>query len=275
MFNRFTIILACACTFVSSTNAQSAFEKARLKQDFYKRADSVKHLLFSRKLAFRGSFLDQNILDRYDNVSHSSFTAAGDCSYFCTALVVAAVGLELKASRINEKEVQLNWKTKAEYDCARFITERSFTSDARDFRAVSTYACAGNAYSETKYDRKDINDFAGTTWYRVRQVDIDGTFIYSNIVAVKGITSAPAMHVAPVPGRFDQVRISVTGLEANETAEATVYNVQGKLIAKAKLRGNAPGLALSSFCADPGAGLYILRLTNERVSLRSQFLITN
>jgi hypothetical protein len=102
-------------------------------------------------------------------------------------------GVNLKAS-LNGNDVVLNWKTSTEYNSKQFEIERS--TDAKNFKLINTKAAAGSSTSELAYSITDPNMTAKVYFYRLRLVDVDGKFTYSNVAVVrqtdnKGIRSFP------------------------------------------------------------------------------------
>lgn len=78
----------------------------------------------------------------------------------------------------------LEWTTASEHDNDRFEVERS--SDASVFTRVGQVAGAGNSTSLLQYRFVDSAPPAGTSYYRLRQVDHDGTATNSPMVALGG-----------------------------------------------------------------------------------------
>jgi len=86
---------------------------------------------------------------------------------------------------INNNQAYLNWSTAAEINNKGFYVERS--KDGRDFDDVGFVNGVGNSnritnYSYTDITLKDIN--VSTTYYRLKQVDVDGKFSYSKVLAL-------------------------------------------------------------------------------------------
>ncbi|MDO7845591.1 T9SS type A sorting domain-containing protein [Hymenobacter sp. M29] len=85
--------------------------------------------------------------------------------------------------------VALAWATATERNSARFEVERSL--DGRTFGAVLSLPGQGNSTQLHEYTALDAKAPAHLLYYRLRQVDLDGTVAYSQVLTVAG-TDAPA-----------------------------------------------------------------------------------
>ncbi len=96
------------------------------------------------------------------------------------------------ASCIYEQEVKgenlqigtmLTWSTSFEENNSMFIVEKS--EDGVNFSGAGTVKAAGDTDEEKKYNYLDVMANAEQVLYRLKQVDFDGSFSYSDIVTVK------------------------------------------------------------------------------------------
>ena len=81
------------------------------------------------------------------------------------------------------QSVNLNWATASEKNSDRFEVQRSATGEA--FETVGTVKGQGNTSSAHNYAFVDSRPLAGRSYYRLRQVDTDGTTAYSPVAAVQ------------------------------------------------------------------------------------------
>lgn len=97
----------------------------------------------------------------------------------CTILPVTLTGLSAAPSG---NGIRLTWKTASENNNRGFEIQRSV--DGLVWTAVSFVAGAGNSSVLVNYSYNDINLTPARYYYRLRQVDLDGRFTYSDIVSV-------------------------------------------------------------------------------------------
>lgn len=83
----------------------------------------------------------------------------------------------------NEKKgVVLEWRTASELNNRYFEIQKSF--DQRSFRTLAEVAAAGHSQELRSYSFIDLNTNHGQVYYRLKQVDYDGSFAYSPVIAV-------------------------------------------------------------------------------------------
>lgn len=69
--------------------------------------------------------------------------------------------------------VQLAWATTSERDADRFVVERS--ADLREYVSVGEVVARGTTNARQYYGLTDTNPLPGANYYRLRQIDRDGT----------------------------------------------------------------------------------------------------
>ena len=98
-----------------------------------------------------------------------------------TALPIDLVAFT--AENIDNKEVVLKWLTATEIDSDYFDIQRSL--DGINFANIGKVSAAGNSTTEQNYQFTDGDPAFGEIYYRLRQVDLDGSVTYSEVVQVK------------------------------------------------------------------------------------------
>ncbi len=106
------------------------------------------------------------------------FTVA-TVNYASTPLPIELISFEGKTiGAVNE----LTWATATERDNDHFDVERS--ADGAAFERIGSVAGAGNSQQVIHYELTDARPLRGPNYYRLMQVDTDGSTTYSNIVAL-------------------------------------------------------------------------------------------
>ncbi|PCJ64058.1 MAG: hypothetical protein COA58_13805 [Bacteroidetes bacterium] len=92
-----------------------------------------------------------------------------------------------------EKDVLLNWTTATELNNRGFEVQRRMDNENK-FRTIDFVDGFGTSMSKINYSLVDYNNYwsSSVAYYRLKQVDFDGNYGYSNIVAVakKGVLDA-------------------------------------------------------------------------------------
>ncbi|WP_162427057.1 fibronectin type III domain-containing protein [Pontibacter pudoricolor] len=124
-------------------------------------------------------------LDEFENdhglaIDDFSLTWSTDVNGGPTILPVELVNFKATSQ---SNAVQLQWATASEKNNSHFIVERS--QDSKDFRAITTVEGKGTSATRTNYSFTDEDPLQGLMYYRLKQVDVDGSFTYSKTIAVK------------------------------------------------------------------------------------------
>ena len=93
------------------------------------------------------------------------------------------VELSRFSSSINNKKVELSWETVTETNNYGFKLERKLEGYF-DWISIGFVKGGGNSYSPQSYSFTDSPVKAGTYTYRLKQIDLDGHFKYSNEIEV-------------------------------------------------------------------------------------------
>ncbi len=120
---------------------------------------------------------------------------------------------------------QLVWKTATEENSDYFEVQRS--TNGTDFTRIGQVQAAGNSLQVRSYDFQDNQPHLGISYYRLKMVDIDGSFEYSDIVAI-AIKLRDNIAVFPVP---TSTELSIV-YDSVITGEITVnmVNTLGKVL---------------------------------------------
>ncbi|MBU6122449.1 T9SS type A sorting domain-containing protein [Hymenobacter siberiensis] len=152
------------------------------------------------------------------------------------------------AQRQADKTVSVKWATATEKNSARFEVQRSV--DGREFAKLATVAAQGNSMNPTAYATLDKAAPAAKLYYRLRQVDLDGSSSFSPVVTVAGSGEIAKVELYPNPAHS---RISFIA-EA-----ATPYRVLNQL-GQSLLHGTTEAGTASIGLEALPTGLYFLEL---------------
>lgn len=94
--------------------------------------------------------------------------------------------------------VEVSWVTASELNNSHFVVERS--KEGKIWDVVTTVEGSGNSQVENRYMIYDKYPFTGDSYYRLKQVDFDGTYEYSKLVHVNLEHVLPEIVAYPNPG---------------------------------------------------------------------------
>ncbi len=123
------------------------------------------------------------------NTSAGTITSSGSISSFSPFTLSSSSSqnplpvnlVHFGANPING-DVVLDWTTVSESNSDYFSVESC--NDAVNFKEVARLSAAGNSNTTLNYRSLDTSPHSGVSYYRLRQVDFDGKFMYSNIEVV-------------------------------------------------------------------------------------------
>ena len=166
----------------------------------------------------------------------------------------SALPVELKyfSAAYSNGTTTLSWSTATEKNNAYFAID--YSTDGTTYSEVGRVNGKGNSSKTSNYNFKHQLHIAGTIYYRLRQVDTDGTEALSKVVVVE-VAAALQQKMTPNP---TQGRITLELPALNQQMKLTVLNMNGVVIKQEQLQQAARVLELD--LTSQHAGTYILRL---------------
>jgi fibronectin-binding autotransporter adhesin len=132
------------------------------------------------------------------------------------------------AQLTSRKTVDLNWATASETNNDYFTIEKS--KDGISFEKTATISGAGTSRSKQQYHAIDKDPYQGYFYYRLKQTDFDGKFVYSKLVAIDNSNSeVTGFVVFPNPSSDGIIQVSIHG---NTSAKAfiTITDTYGRTV---------------------------------------------
>ncbi|MBH8567332.1 T9SS type A sorting domain-containing protein [Microvirga sp. STS02] len=161
-----------------------------------------------------------------------------------------------------EANAELNWVTATEKNSAGY--EVQVSGDGREFRKLA-FVKSGLANSSAPqfYQYLDTEaGKAGLRYYRLRQLDLDGTESFSPVQVVSFGEAAPTAALAAYPSPFaTTLTVAVNGPALNDLAPLTITDAMGRVVYSeaVKLAAGTTRLELTQLGALP-AGVYLLHV---------------
>jgi hypothetical protein len=166
--------------------------------------------------------------------------------------------ISFDAERVEEK-VNLSWLTAVEKEAKEFLVERS--SNGKDFEAIGSVA-AQNLSGGSDYNFEDIHPLSGTTYYRLRQVDLNGEYYYSEVRTVQ-VDFVPSLSLTPNP-TTDIVRVSLSMVNENSEMDLIVYDALGKQVKAITTNGALLKNGYLFDLSDLARGTYLLKAISDQ-----------
>jgi len=206
---------------------------------------------------FVGEIYTLNGVDARSNTAENLYGGDSNC------LPSLCLGVELISFTGEERNCKnhLTWETATESNSDYFVIERSF--NASDFSEIGRVGATGTSYENQSYSF--IDQWAGAEmYYRLKQVDVGGSFAYSDLVKVVSECHADDtgtfIEVFPNPIIGDREAFIKIFVDTQETVHIDVMDVTGALISETPVE-ILSGPNLLSFPMDNLAqGTYFIRV---------------
>ena len=143
-----------------------------------------------------------------------------------------------------ETYVDLDWATASERNSSHFVVERS--ADAEFWESIGAVSATGDSDEGVAYGFADRRPLPGVSYYRLRQVDLDGEEALSSVVHVDVGSGASAFVLSPNPARGS---FTVTGIDAGAEVGVTVTDVTGRVVRSARLTAGRARITLEGLSA--------------------------
>lgn len=121
-----------------------------------------------------------------------------------------------------EAFIQIEWATASELNNDYFVVERS--ADGRNFEDLEWVSGQGTTSEAHFYQIQDKNPWSGDNYYRLRQVDFDGTTTYSDIRIVKRDSEKVLVYPNPVE---ETLYLSMSQFKTGEV-DFFIHNMTGQ-----------------------------------------------
>jgi hypothetical protein len=128
---------------------------------------------------------------------------------------------------MGKNTVSLKWSTASETNNDYFQIERS--ADGIQFTPIINVNGAGSSTKTLTYSTSDTYPLEGLSFYRLKQVDYDGQFSYSEIVSVeiKDLTEDFKFNAFPNPSNGSDLKFNLKA-RRGETIDLTIIDMSGK-----------------------------------------------
>lgn len=155
---------------------------------------------------------------------------------------------------------RLQWITASEQNTLKFEVQKSIAGGA--WTVIGDKAAAGNSTQQLNYDFTDNNPVVGNNFYRLKIIDLDGTFSFSNTINIPigeaVLNNFTRVYPNPTGGKLN-VEIQST---ANYDTKVMAFDVLGKKIFEKSSALNKGLNTLQLDFSSLAKGTYILQFAD-------------
>lgn len=164
-----------------------------------------------------------------------------------------------------ENKIELNWTTASEYNNDRFDIERS--ADGSNFKVIGSLKGKLNSKEITEYSFMDEHALSGINYYRLNQIDRDGTNTYYDVIAAN--VKSEEIKFNSYFFREGQVSFAIESPIITE-AQLQFVDINGRIIATTNQKLVVGLNTIDLYIPEIATGIYnaILQTSNGRVSYK-------
>jgi len=193
-------------------------------------------------------------------------------NYVATLIIDSGLPVELTtftANAVNNK-IELAWQTATEVNNYGFEIERAKDTESKLWEKIGFVEGHGNSNSPKHYSFIDNTVSSGKYFYRLKQIDIDGSFEYSNVVEINLSLSTEFYLNQNYPNPFNPATTIKYTIPENDggaplDVKLIVYDVLGREITTLVNEKQRAGSYEATFNAGSGdglpSGIYFYKLT--------------
>ncbi|MEM7574092.1 MAG: T9SS type A sorting domain-containing protein [Bacteroidota bacterium] len=155
-----------------------------------------------------------------------------DAPYVVPANPLPVVMANLNVRLNRSREAVISWQTLAEQGSSHFEIERSATGS--EWTVIGRINAAGDSNDELAYELYDFSPLGGINLYRIKSVDLDGSYYYSPVVSLdlKSQDVPTGFAIFPNPAIDQTISISFDGQwSENNSVNIRLYDINGRQLA--------------------------------------------
>jgi hypothetical protein len=210
----------------------------------------------------------------YGTVGVPYIGAGPDVGYAESNYNILPVTLLSFDAAAKNNNIILNWSTATETQNSGFQIER--LDNTNSWQKIGLVQGYGNSNSIKKYSFTDYTTTVGNAYqYRLKQIDANGQFTYSNIISVK-LNSSLALQLDNYPNPVQSTTTLRFTIAQKSKVNLSVYNTSGQLINTIVNENLDAGIYNRSFNASTlPQGNYFAKLTTESGAATYSFIKLN
>jgi hypothetical protein len=198
-----------------------------------------------------------NVIEyRYDNTNNTLYAL-----HWVAENTTPVTLLSFTATKQGAQNL-LQWATTQEINSSYFAVERS--GDGVNFTSIGLVSAAGNSSVAKSYSLVDAKPVNGMNYYRLKMVDKDGEFTYSQVRSInEGGSFVVSVYPNPVKNNLN---LNISSDKA-ETVEVEVVDNEGKVVTKQEVEVAAGASTQGINVGSLSNGVYYVKLvTPDRES---------
>jgi hypothetical protein len=170
------------------------------------------------------------------------------------------------------RSARLEWATASETNNKHFLVQRRQEDQWQQVGRVKGH---GTTIEPQEYGFTDNGLTSGTHYYRLKQVDFDGSYEYSDVKAIafegaqQAATPQLSLHPNPVA---DQLNVEFSGSTENTTYQVQIHSSRGEVVYREAVAVQQGGLSRKLPVSALPPGAYVLMLQGAEQTHHKRFI---
>lgn len=180
-----------------------------------------------------------------------------DAAFLCTAPDCGPLPVNLSSfdGAVENCAVKLRWKSQSEIDLKEYQVEHSI--NGTDFTVIGNVNATNNSIA-TNYDFMHAISIFGKGFYRLKMVDLNGQYKYSNTLVFHLKCTGNSTLIYPNPVK-NILNISIQNPDSRFSTQATLYDAKGRQMIGKIIKNGSNQIDVKKL----SAGLYYLVIADE------------
>ncbi len=199
-------------------------------------------------------------------------TDVNGCEGNTSVVVEAVLPIELLSfsGSYDKGIVNLSWSTALEINNKGFYIEKY--SSGNDWKAIGFVEGSGTTEIQQGYRFTDKEPYLDKSFYRLKQVDFDGSFEYSNVISISVVREFTDLLLFPNPNSGDAINLQFVSQKEGDLQIEILNQIGQRIFAKDYITESGTNnlrLSISDFLA----GLYFIKVTSDKNLIIKEFIV--
>jgi hypothetical protein len=208
------------------------------------------------------------MLFRVSNIENGDYFAIASTASSAIPLPIELLAFDAK---LNGSIVDLKWETASEINNDFFIIERA--GEDMVWTPILERAGAGNSNNFLSYQEKDRDPLEGISYYRLKQVDFNGDFTYSDPVSIfnQPVSGNEDVFMYPNPSTVGSVYLRLPFVTRDFETSVRLYDLSGKLIRQTQFDSNSEIFEFHYGNIPPG--IYFIQINSDAINETKKLVV--
>lgn len=164
-------------------------------------------------------------------------------------------------------QVHLNWTTHTEINSSHFEVQHSTTN--RNWQKIGKVDAAGNSLQLLDYEHIHQSPTIGDNYYRLKMIDLDGSYEYSNTEVVRFERQDKQLTIYPNPtnGEF----ALTLGVETRHPVQLLVMDTTGKMVYNEQTMLDAKNAVID--LSHVAKGTYLITVKTDKEQFTERLIV--